>query len=554
MTSIVSYPCDENMVSNIKEWNYGTNWPVVYIWYNDKKAYVGETLDAVRRTKEHIAEKEFDEFKNICLISDKTFNKSVILDLEAFLIKYMGADQAITLTNSNPGVDDHNYFYKEAYADDFKVIWQQLLGKGIVTETLQEIENSELFKYSPYKTLNDEQKNAVYDILGRLSQINNATKQSLIKVIGGAGTGKTILAVYLVKLLVDISLGKNVWRSIDSPEDELFLQKISQKLYGIKKIGFVVPMRELNTTMKVVFDSIDGLNKSMILFPEEVVSSQYDLLIVDEAHRLYWRKNLPMAQTANRYDELNRQLMGDELTKTEKDLTELDWIIRSSRLQVLFYDECQRIRITDISKERFETICAPITYRTIELVSQMRCKGGNGYYEYVKSILESSNLSMRYYKSFTYYETKVVDSIEDLFEIIRDHNEDSENEKLSKVVTGPGWTSTQDIEIDGIKYKWASGRRDKRDNVIFSIHKVQGFDLNYAGVIFGKEVYYDVEKGCIEVNKKELKDNRTKIKGDNDSKKYILNIYLTLMTRGIYGTYIYAVDDKLRGYLRDFFG
>ena len=81
MTSIVRYPYDENMISNITEWNYGTNWPVVYIWYNGNKAYVGETLDAVRRTKEHMAEKEFDEFENICLISDKTFNKSVILDL-----------------------------------------------------------------------------------------------------------------------------------------------------------------------------------------------------------------------------------------------------------------------------------------------------------------------------------------------------------------------------------------------------------------------------------------------------------------------------------------
>lgn len=26
---------------------------------------------------------------------------------------------------------------------------------------------------------------------------------------------------------------------------------------------------------------------------------------------------------------------------------------------------------------------------------------------------------------------------------------------------------------------------------VFGIHKIQGFDLNYAGVIFGKEVYYD---------------------------------------------------------------
>ena len=290
--------------------------------------------------------------------------------------------------------------------------------------------------------------------------------------------------MYLVKLLVDISKGKKVWRSIEDHEEELFIQRVSKKLYGIKKIGFVVPMKELNTTMEDIFKSIERLDDSMVLLPEEVIEDHYDLLIVDEAHRLYLRKNLPGAQVTNRYDEINRQLMREELTKSESDLTELDWIIRSSRLQVLFYDEFQRIRITDIEKERFDKICSSILYKSIELISQMRCKGGNGYYDYVKSILEASNLSIRNYKYFDYYETKVFENLDDLFEIIKIQNEsDSEKGNLSKVVTGPGWTTTQEIEICGKKYKWAKGRKDEREDVIFSIHKVQGFDLNYAGVI-----------------------------------------------------------------------
>ena len=85
---------------------------------------------------------------------------------------------------------------------------------------------------------------------------------------------------------------------------------------------------------------------------------------------------------------------------------------------------------------------------------------------------------------------------------------------------------------------------------ISSIHKSQGFDLNYAGVIFGKEVYYDNSSGRIEVNKKELKDNFTKSDGDDAMRQYVINIYLTLMTRGIYGTYVYACDPGLREYFK----
>ena len=152
---------NEESINVIKEWLYGINWPAVYIIYNTKKAYVGETLDLVRRTEQHLKEDEFKEFTDICLISDKTFNKSVILDLESYLIKYMSADKTHILTNGNAGVVNHNYFYRDAYEEDFKEIWDKLLELGIVSSSIADIENSELFKYSPYKSLNEEQQNAV---------------------------------------------------------------------------------------------------------------------------------------------------------------------------------------------------------------------------------------------------------------------------------------------------------------------------------------------------------------------------------------------------------
>lgn len=220
MSSIVNYSYNAEGLSKIKEWHYGINWPAVYIIYNTDTAYVGETLDVVRRTEQHLQEDEFKQFTDICLISSKTYNKSVILDLESFLIKYMSAEESKKLINGNAGVVDHDYFYREeAYEDDFRDVWKELVSLQIVKRSIAEIENFELFKYSPYKTLNEEQQRTAYDILKRLGEINNASQKSLIEVRGGAGTGKTILAVYLVKLLTDLNRNKNALDYIDNNEN-----------------------------------------------------------------------------------------------------------------------------------------------------------------------------------------------------------------------------------------------------------------------------------------------------------------------------------------------
>ena len=251
-----------------------------------------------------------------------------------------------------------------------------------------------------------------------------------------------------------------------------------------------------------------------------------------------------------KFDAINRVLMADRFTGSEEDFTELDWIIKHSKMQILFYDEFQTIRASDIGRERFKIICRPHLYKYIDLFSQMRCKGGNGYYEYVKNVIEKYNINIREYKKIVDYELKVVDNVEDIFAIIQQKNE---TDNLCRVVTGPGWGMKQDIVISGKKFHWARNIEESNDSAILSIHKIQGFDLNYAGVIFGKEVYYDDEAKCIAVNKKELKDNFTKSSGEDDMRRFVLNIYITLMTRGINGTYVYAVDDRLRYYLRQFF-
>ena len=551
MNSIVVYKYDDYVLNCIEEqWLYGKNWPIVYIYYNDKYAYVGETIDAVNRVKQHRNEDAFEKcgFKYICLISNKTFNKSVALDLESFLIKHMEAEGKRKLINGNGGVCDHDYFYKEAYEDDFKEIWEGLLERKVVQKSLFDIENSELYKYSPYKSLNEDQVHAVHEIVNRLPNIRNKNGKTMIQVIGGAGTGKTILAVYLIKLLVDINNKENRWKYIDNPEEAEYIKWVSDKIGSIGKIGFVVPMKQLRATMKKLFKTIDGLNEAMIYSPKEAYyESDFDLLIVDEAHRLYKKNYLPGADLNITFNEINKELMAERFTGTEDDYTELDWIIKSSKRQILFYDEKQAIRSTDIGRVRFNRICEPYLSETIELRSQMRCQGGNGYYDYVRDVLFSDDSTNLGYKKIDNYEIKVTNTIKQLDTIISSKDAQC---GLCKLLAGPAWSKSELINIDGKEYHWFDGKKDSQS--IYSIHKIQGFDLNYAGVIFGKEVYYDKDKGSIEIDVTHLKDDRTKRDGEIEMRNYILNIYLTLMTRGIKGTYIYAENKALRDYLKKY--
>ena len=85
-----------------------------------------------------------------------------------------------------------------------------------------------------------------------------------------------------------------------------------------------------------------------------------------------------------------------------------------------------------------------------------------------------------------------------------------------------------------------------------SIHSVQGYDLNYAGVIIGPDVGLD-NSGEYCVNRQQYYDRRGKASNyllgeptsDEQLSRYVANIYRVLLTRGIRGTYVYAESSGL---------
>ena len=107
-------------------------------------------------------------------------------------------------------------------------------------------------------------------------------KSNKIFIKGSAGTGKTILATYLIKLLNSDVLDTTSDDITDNEIQEIQLIQAFQNKYPNAEIGFVVAMSSLRKTLQTVFSKTPGLKKSMVISPTETFKKDYDLLIVDE--------------------------------------------------------------------------------------------------------------------------------------------------------------------------------------------------------------------------------------------------------------------------------
>jgi DUF2075 family protein/Cdc6-like AAA superfamily ATPase len=527
-------------------------WPLVYFINNksDRLAYVGESTNAASRIKNHLANPAKSTTLNqISIIGSDKFNKSATLDIESSLIQYITAEGTYKLLNGNYGLINHNYYQQGLYKDLFKAIWGKLIEKKIISKSLSEIENSELFKYSPYKALNEDQYNSVLEIMDGLCNKSSAR----IFVKGSAGTGKTILATYMIKLLTsDVSDTSFDDFNDDDLREVNYIRKFQAK-YPKAKIGLVIAMTSLRESLQNVFEKIPGLKASMVISPSDTfsVKDKYDLLIVDEAHRLRQYKNISWMGAFRK----NNQKLGLDDTGTE-----LDWIIANSKNQIFFYDAAQSVKPSDINGDKFNALLNQDDTLSIELKSQMRVLGGSNYIKFVDDLLNVNRIEKGIYTNKE-YDLMVFDSLKDLYEVL----EEKENEfGLSRLVAGYSWPwlskenkTAIDIEIEGLKFKWNQTDKDWINSPtafteIGCIHTTQGYDLNYTGVIFGEEITYNNITKTIEINPASYFDQNGKrgIANPEDLKAYIINIYKTIMYRGIKGTFLYACDENLREYLK----
>jgi DUF2075 family protein len=279
----------------------------------------------------------------------------------------------------------------------------------------------------------------------------------------------------------------------------------------------------------------------------------YDVLLADEAHRL------------NEKSGLYRNL-GENQVKE---------VIRASRCTVFFVDDDQRVTLHDIGHteelRRFARE-ASAEVSELELSSQFRCNGSDGYLAWLDDTLEirpTANSRL----DTSEYDFRVFDDPNELHALVELKNRSTNR---SRVVAGYCWTwpskknpAAWDIDLSAFGYRrrW---NLDKDGSLwivtpgsvdqVGCIHTCQGLELDYVGVIIGPDLVYRDGRIVTDVTKRASSDQSVRglkkmLKNDPESARaladrIVKNTYRTLMTRGMKGCYVYCCDAPLAAYLR----
>ena len=567
---IKNYSFDQSTISNLATADHlEENWPVVYQIYNNQQIYIGETTNLKNRMNQHLANVEKSSLKHgsLKVVFDETFNKSAALDLESYLIQYFSGDGKFRVLNRNDGMCDRDYYGRENYRKTFEEIWNRLRELKIADKTISEINNSELFKFSPYKNLNFEQLNVVTEIVQNIDEAITSNAKSLSVIDGDAGTGKTIVIMYLAKLLADLQSFDNKNDDIDDESNfNIFfeLENINQKFKN-KSIALVIPQPSLCGRIRKIFDKIDHGDANIKIFsPIQFGKSNddFDITLVDEAHLL---KVGVTGTLGKQVHEIDQKIFGNTDIHSE-----LEWIMAKSKNVVMVFSDQQRIRPANISKSDILKSSDEYNMREYWLKTQMRSLGGKKYIDYIHDIL-SNDLRPTRKEIFKDFEAKIFTNIHDFVTAMQKRESEY---GLSRMVAGFAWKWSSkenkreyDIRIDGMEFRWNSTQNNwigskNAPEEVGSIYTVQGDDLNYVGIIIGNDLLYRngklifnreacADSGAMKRSQRQVANNEQI--SEDDMLEQILRTYRILMNRAVKGVYIYACDEELSKYLANYF-
>ena len=521
-------------------------YPVVYIVYDKSKGgyrvYVGETNDIEQRTQEHLGEdrtdwQEFRDNKNteMLVIGHPHFNKSLTLDIENTMMMYMlGVNKVKTLNNRRTN-QQYKYFTLDERSKIFSEIWQKLhrLNQDLFPIE-QEIRDSAIFKASPFHKLTAGQETARKKIFQRITALSQAgAHHQLIMVEGEAGSGKTVLLSTLFYRLnhsdTDTPTPTQTHLIVNHKEQVKVYTNIAQKL-------------DLDT---------DNVSLASTFIKFHTPDAPVDVVLVDEAHLLLTQGN----QGYTGKNQLNDIMARSKIT-----------VIVFDRKQILKTEEYR----TGSSILKLENH-AQQQQNLIQLKEQLRLQANPKTLQWLHDLLEHHIIQP--IPRDTSYDLRIFNDAQKMYNALKRQAANTQN-GLSRVVATFDWPykdshrdQTYYVTAGNLSLPWNLQLKAPRGqgqlpwaeqsqtiNEVGSTFTIQGFDLNYSAVIIGPSVKY--RDGHL-VFDREASQNRKAIQKrtfDNGNRSYVAEELLAnelnvLMTRGVHGLYIYAVDDALRAAL-----
>ena len=114
---------------------------------------------------------------------------------------------------------------------------------------------------------------------------------------------------------------------------------------------------------------------------------------------------------------------------------QLEWVLNCAKHVVLFYDQYQAVKSSDLTVSEYQDTLNKysVNLNHHELKTQMRCKGGASYIEYIKAIMNCTNTA---FKTIENYDFLLFDDPNKLIEEIRKKDDQY---TLCKTVAGFSW-------------------------------------------------------------------------------------------------------------------
>ena len=414
------------------------------------------------------------------------------------------------------------------YGDKKEILYEIDNGKIKPSKSLQDSIKGMLEGNREFIML-DDQKVVYEQILTTSMTCMKDHKKRTVIVKGGPGTGKTVVAV---NLLAELTQHNQLvqYTSKNSAPRSVY----AKRLTGCKKSS--------------VLNMFKGSGAYTDCEPNIVHT-----IICDEAHRLNEKSGLYGTDGENQVKE----------------------IINSSYCSVFFIDENQRVTLKDIGSINEIKHWAGILGSEVvemELVSQFRCNGSDGYLAWIDDVLEIRETANTTMKDID-YDIQIVDTANEVKKLIFEKNKVNNRARILAgycwewIKAGKNDSNVHDIKIDDFEMSWNLGSTstfaidDDSVNEVGCIHTSQGLEFDYAGVIIGDDMRYENGKIITDYTKRAKTDQSLKgikkLYSENPQKalkeadEIIKNTYRTLMTRGMKGCYIYCTDKNLADHLRE---
>ncbi|MCR5833003.1 MAG: DUF2075 domain-containing protein [Candidatus Saccharibacteria bacterium] len=415
--------------------------------------------------------------------------------------------------------------------DDGKTIYEIDHGRFRPSKSLQDCLSSMLAGNKEF-VLIDDQKVAFETAMRMAKKAIAFNEKQVLIVEGGPGTGKTVLAI---NLLVELT-------------------KINATAFYVTRNGTprAVFRKKLQGDFKKDFIESCFQNSGNFY---DVAPNAIDALIVDEAHRLTEKSGFMNNLGENQIKE----------------------IINASKFSIFFIDEDQKVTLKDIGAiDSIQVFAEELGAKCekIELESQFRCNGSDGYLAWLNNLLEIKKTANFNDMDFN-YDFKVFDDPNEMRDAIIEKNKINNK---SRIVAGYCWDWDKDgkndvnfYDITIPKYQfgmsWNLGDTSQTwaieegsVNEAGCIHTCQGLELDYVGVIIGDDLVYRDGQIVTDITKRAKTDQSIKgykrlleespEEGAKILDRIIKNTYKVLMTRGMKGCYVFCTDDELREYIK----